>query len=195
MAGVSGVLEEEILDAMSLAELHAMEETGHLKDYMDITFDSTPPHDEGQYILTQSMGGTFYITTPANWSRVPLLTSDTKTYEDIKREAPSGTQPLVVLQRADSLYFWPVPADGDSVRVYATAGTGGMYHLVEGTADPLLGWSWDNYLRFQALANLLPAGNPWEKKAEDAYKKAAQTHIQDSGAPILIDHTTRRLGF
>ena len=52
---------------------------------------------------------------------------------------------------------------------------------------------WDFSLRYMALATLL--GGAWEKKAQEEYDREAHHHIQESSAPIFIDHSSNRLGF
>jgi hypothetical protein len=195
LAGVTSVLEEEVLDAMSQAELDVMEITGDVRDITDITFDSTPPHDTGVYPLSATQHRVYYIATPSKWSQNLILTNDANVFEEKKQSNPTGTQPLVCLQINDELHFWPVPTNGDTVTVYSIAQPATPYSQVEGAGDPIVSWHWDEYLRYGALSRLLSAGNPWEDKAKKAFDREAHVHVQQSGAPLLVDHASRRLGF
>jgi len=193
-AGLADVLEEEILDAMSGVELEILGRTGSIIDKTALTFDSTAPHDTGQYVLGATQGSVLTVAPPATWSKTLTLTNSIEQYEALKAEIISGEQPEIVLQMNGSLYFWPVGVDGDIVTIYSIA-TKGAYSQVEGAGDPTVDWGWDQTLRYGALSRLLPPGNPWEKKYEDEYKTQAHTAIQQSGAPLLVDHSSNRLGF
>lgn len=194
LAGLKDVLEEEILDAMSAVELEALSRSAHVKDKTAITFDSTPPHDAGQYVLGATQGRVLEVVPPTTWTKPLLLTNSIEKYEEVKAEITTGEQPEVVLAMNGSLYFWPVGTDGDIVTVYSIKSTG-AYSQTEGTGDPSLDWGWDTVLRYGALATLLGPGNKWEKKYEDEFNRAAHGAIQASGEPLLIDHSSRKLGF
>lgn len=192
LAGLKDVLEEEILDAMSACEQEILERTGHVIDKTAITFDSITPHDTGEYVLTAAQGRVLNVIPPTAWTKELTLTNSITDFEAAKAELQSGEQPEVVLQMNGSLFFWPIGADGDIVTVYSIKAVA-PYTQVEGTGDPVLAWGWDKTLRYGALSNLI--GGPWNEKYEDEYKTQAHSSIQQSGAPLLIDNSNRRLGF
>jgi hypothetical protein len=101
----------------------------------------------------------------------------------------------VCMQMNENLMFWPVPTVGDSVTVYSQAQPATPYSMTEGTGDPNVSWHWDLTLRYGALSQLLGPGNAWEKKFQEEYDKEAHHHIQQSGAPLVVDHSSNRLGF
>lgn len=194
LAGLKDVLEEEILDAMSSVEKECLERTGTLIDKTTITFNSTPPHDAGEYVLGTSQGRVLQIVPYSTWSKPLKLTNSIEDFERIKDQITSGTQPEVVLAMNGSLFFWPIPVNSESVVVYSIKDTA-AYSLTEGSGDPSLDWGWDNTLRYGALSNLLPPGNPWEKKYKDEFDTQSHRSVQRAGVPLLIDSSSRRLGF
>lgn len=201
LAKMTDVLEEEILDVMSKAELEIMERTGSVKQTDVITFNDgvapVPPVDQSQgiYAVPAGVDRIVYVECPSTWTRPLILTEDPKTYDDIKKANIAGTQPLVALVHNDLITFWPVPVDGETVTLYSfrTPKTDASEDQVEGTGDPILSFHWDMCLRKMALAELI--GGDWIEKAEDEYNREAHHHIQETGAPIQIDHSSNRLGF
>ena len=201
LAKAYDIIEEEILDAMSYAELEIMERTGSVKQTDMITFNSAlppvPPVNQGLGIYAFPVGvdRLVYIDAPTNWTRPMVLTEDFKTYDDIKKANINGNQPLVAFVQNALITFWPIPTDGEIITLHSfrTPKLDGSEAQVEGTGDPILSFHWDQTLRYMALATLI--GGDWIKKAEEEYNREAHHHLSETGMPIQIDHSSRRLGF
>lgn len=199
LAKATDILEEEILDAMSHAELDIMEQTGSVKNSTTITFDSTvtpvPPVDQSQGIYAFPVGADRinYLQYPDSWTRPLRMTEDPKVFDDIKKANIAGSQPLVAFVYADLIQFWPIPTDGETITFYYGVTPTDAQAQVEGTGDPILSKHWDLCLRYRALSILI--GGDWEDKYQKEYLKEAHHHLQNTGEPLLIDHSTRRLGF
>lgn len=191
LAGLTDVLPEEIVDAMNQVELDIAEKCGVLKSINPITFEPGA-HPDGVYDSPAGVNRILRIEQPTSWSSKIILTNDVDrfvTYKELNSTA-SSDHPLIVLAWAGKLRFWPVPQEG-SVTLYSLDSP--TTDQTEGTGDPTVSKSWDRVLRYGALADLL--GGDWEKKYKDAFNEEMHSHIQESGAPLLVDHSSRRLGF
>ena len=193
LAGHTDILEEEILDALSSAELEICERSGSVKQTDLITFDLVPPHDTGVYALPSGSDRIVYIAYPPNWERPMILTNDPMVLDNIKKGNVGGNTPLVVLVWKEELTFWPIPTTVETITVYSYRTPTDAEVQVEGVGDPILSRHWDPSLRYMALATLL-AGD-WVQRADTEYNREAHHHIQESSAPILLDHSSNRLGF
>jgi hypothetical protein len=194
LAHATDILEEEILDAMSAAELEICERSGSVKQTDIITFDLVPPlHNLGIYALPPGSDRIVYIAFPVTWVRPMILTDDPMVFDNIQKGNVAGNEPLVVLIWNGQMQFWPVPTTGDSVTIYSYRAPTDSELQVEGTGDPILSRHWDFSLRYMALATLI--GGDWIKRAQEEYDREAHHHIQESSSPILLDHSSNRLGF
>ena len=185
-AGVHDTLEEEILDALNAVEMEILARSGSVKSITTNEFESD---STGIVPIT---GRLVHIGIPDEWPHQLEYTESPKRYEEVKREFASGETPRIVFSSNGSLYFWPIPTSG-IITLYQQAGQEGP--MVEGTGDPLLPADWDMPLRYGALAHLLPPGNAYEKKYEAEVKKSEHEHIQETAQPLLIDSSSRELGF
>jgi hypothetical protein len=194
LAGHTDILEEEILDAMSAAELEICERSGSVKQIDTLTFDLTPPlHNLGIYALPPGSDRIVYIAYPPTWVRPMILTDDPMVFDDIQKGNIGGNAPIVVLIWNDQMHFWPVPTTGESITVYSYRTPTTAEIQVEGVGDPVVSRHWDFSLRYMALATLV--GGDWIDRANKEYDREAHHHIQESSAPILLDHSSNRLGF
>ena len=196
LAGPSDYVEEEILDAMTQVEREILERTGCVKQSDTVVFDAVGSHAQGIYAFPAGMGRLVYAECPSSWFYSLTLTENVKTYDEIKKANVLGTQPLVCLIRNSTLTFWPVPVSGESIILYSFRApkADDSEAQVEGTGDPILPSSWDVVLRLKALALLDPGGN-WVDRAEVEYARTAHRQIQESGVPLQVDHSSRKLGF
>jgi hypothetical protein len=192
-AGQTDVIEEEILDAMSYAELEIMERTGSVRQQDVITFDLTGPHATGLYTFPSGVDRLVYIQCPATWTRPTILTEDAQTLDQIQKANISGTQPLVAYVSNSTIQFWPVPTSGETVTLFSfRTPTDPAEQQTEG-GDPILSRHWDYALRYMALATLI--GGEWVARAGAEYEREAHHHLRETGMPIQVDHSSNRLGF
>lgn len=200
LAKMSDVVEEEILDAMSYAELEIMERTGSVKLVSVVTFNSllapVAPVNQGLGIYAFPVGADriVYMQTPPAWSRPLLVTEDPVVFDAIQKANIGGTQPLVAYVANNLITFWPLPTDGQTVTIFSFRIPTDAEQQVEGVGDPILTRHWDLVLRYMALNTLMPA-TKWHDLAEEEYNREAHHHIQETGAPIQVDHSSNRLGF
>jgi len=196
LVGRTDIIEPEILDAMSFAELEICERTGTVKQVDVVTFDSTPPHDLGIYDLPVGSDRIVYIAYPDTWVRPMILTNDPMILDNIMKGNVGGNSPLVALVWNGQMRFWPIPINGEQITIYSirTPKNDMSENQVEGTGDPIVSRHWDLTLRYMTLATLL-ADPKWIAIADAEYNKEAHHHVQESGAPLLIDHSSNRLGF
>lgn len=193
-AGMTDVIEPEILDAMSRVELKIMERSGVVKRKDSITFDSTPPHDAGQYSFNAGIHRLLVAECPSTWVKELKITNDPSVFVQLKAENPEGTQPVVVLAMNDQLYFWPIPVNGQSISLYSIAQPATEYGQAEGSGDPSVDWHWDTVLRLGALADITGREED-EARFKRELLDELHRQIQQASAPLEIDHSIRRLGF
>jgi hypothetical protein len=143
---------------------------------------------DGIYAYT---GTIFELERPTSWPNPLTLINDVIDFLRIVYVNQSGAQPSHVLSWDKQLRFFPIPTEGEEVGVWKLVGQDEEMDDDEG--DPTLPVVWDFALRYGTLAKMI--GGDWTTMYQIEVDFQAQTAIQETGKPHLIDHSSRRLGF
>lgn len=190
------VVEEEILDAFNRVQLDIMERTGSVKETFIITLDGIAT----TFPTPAEMGRPFFISQPINWNQPLQFTNDPSIFDYIAKGNTNGQQPTIVMLYNDQLVFNVPGTSGDVLTFYTSVfptDAQDSANMVEG-GNPILSKHWDTVLRLGALDDLLVLDKSYPQihaAFTEAYNQEAHNHIQEGGVPMLIDHSSNRLGF